>query len=154
MSTANPDESGPGEQDSQDQRLRAAISGTGHLSRRLFQVHARLWQDRVQDLTGPQFTTLGVLHLEGPMDQRTLGGHARLDKSTTTPLLERLQQRGLIEIVGDAEDRRRKILRITPAGSELVMRVAPAATEVGDEMLAPLSEAERAEFLGYLERIC
>lgn len=147
-------EPGADEQDRRDERLRAAISGAGHLSRRLFQLHGRRWQDRVQELTGPQFTTLGVLDLEGPMDQRTLGAHARLDKSTTTPLLERLQQRGLVEIVGDAVDRRRKVLRITPAGSELVHRIAPIATEVGDEMLAPLSESERAAFLSYLERIC
>jgi DNA-binding MarR family transcriptional regulator len=134
----------------------AAVSrGPGHLSRRLFQLHGRLWQQTVGDeVTGPQFTALGVLHVDGPMDQRSLGERARLDKSTTTPLLERLARRGLVEITRDAADRRRKLLQITPAGTRLLARVAPKAVEVGEQMLAPLDAGEREQLLALLERVC
>ncbi|WP_157405300.1 hypothetical protein [Actinopolyspora halophila] len=73
--------------------LRAGNNGPGHLSRRLFQAHGKLWQDKLDDeLTGPQFTVLGVLCLEGAMDQRALGEHTQLDSRPRPPLLERLQQ--------------------------------------------------------------
>ncbi|WP_207631693.1 MULTISPECIES: MarR family winged helix-turn-helix transcriptional regulator [unclassified Actinopolyspora] len=135
--------------------LRAGNNGPGHLSRRLFQAHGRLWQDKLDDkLTGPQFTVLGVLCLEGPMDQRTLGEHARLDKSTTTPLLERLQQRELLDITKGETDKRRKILTITEKGRSMVAETAPLAVEVGESMLAPLSEAEREQLLRLLRKVC
>jgi DNA-binding MarR family transcriptional regulator len=142
------------EPDAGDAEVLAAIHGVGHLVRRLFQFHARLWHDLVdEDITGPQFTVLGVLHLRGPMDQRTLGGHARLDKSTTAPIVERLRRRGLVEITRDGVDRRRKLLRVTPAGSDLVTALAPLARQVGDRMLTPLDESERRLLLSLLERI-
>jgi DNA-binding MarR family transcriptional regulator len=134
--------------------VHAAIHGLGHLSRRLFQLHARVWQEIVDDeLTGPQFTVLGVLHLEGEMDQRTLGAHARLDKSTAAPIVERLRQRGLLEVERDSVDKRRKVLRITPEGRALVVRTSPLAVEVGDRMLAPLLPEEQELLLSFLERM-
>jgi len=135
--------------------LQSAINGPGHLSRRLFQTHGKLWQQSVDDeLTGPQFTVLGVLCLEGPMDQRTLGEHARLDKSTTTPLLERLRQRDLIHITRGSADKRRKILSITDEGRRLVAETAPVAVDIGDRLLAPLSDAEQEQLLQLLRKIC
>lgn len=135
--------------------LRTAINGPGHLSRRLFQTHGRLWQERINDeLTGPQFTVLGVLCLEGPMDQRTLGEYARLDKSTTTPILERLRQRGLLGIARDVADKRRKILSITEEGRRMVTDTAPLAVEVGERMLGSLSATEQEQLLGLLRKVC
>lgn len=134
--------------------MAAALDGPGHLARRLFQLHARLWQELAGlALTGPQFTVLGVLHTQGAMDQRTLGGHARLDKSTTAPIVERLHRRGLIDVAWDAADKRRKVLQITPEGEQLVTRLAPLAVEVGDQMLAPLNPDERELLLSLLRRI-
>jgi DNA-binding MarR family transcriptional regulator len=134
--------------------LTTATQGPGHLARRFFQVHARLWQDLVgAELTGPQFSVLAVLQLRGPLDQGTLGELARLDKSTAGPLLERLERRGLVAITRDEADRRRKLLTLTDDGAALVELVAPRAVEVGDRMLAPLNEAEREQLLALLARV-
>jgi DNA-binding MarR family transcriptional regulator len=134
--------------------VQAAISGIGHLVRRLAQAQTRIWQDTVGDeLTGPQFTVLGILHTKGPMDQRTLGEHARLDKSTAAPLIERLRQRGLVEVARDTADKRRKLLRITPAGDQCVIRLGPPAVIAGDRLLAPLSPADRQVFLDLLATV-
>ncbi|WP_211177547.1 MarR family winged helix-turn-helix transcriptional regulator [Pseudonocardia acidicola] len=134
--------------------LPAAVRGPGPLARRLYQLHARLWQDVVgEDLTGPQFNVLSVLDAEGPMDQRTLGGHASLDKSTIAPIVERLRQRRLVDVAWNPQDKRRKLLQITPEGRELVTRLTPLADEVGDRMLAPLEAHERDLVLTLLQRI-
>lgn len=122
-------------------------SGAGYVIRRLFQQRTRLWQEIVpDDLTGPQFTVLGVLYLHGSMDQRTLGEHSGLDKSTAAPVLERLRGRGLIAITRDPADARRKLLDLTAAGRDTVARAAPKAVEVEERLLAALSPAEREEF--------
>jgi DNA-binding MarR family transcriptional regulator len=127
--------------------VRQGTSGAGHVIRRLFQYRTRLWQETVPgDLTGPQFTVLGVLFRHGSMDQRTLGRHAALDKSTAAPVLERLRTRGLIAITRDPADARRKLLDLTPDGRELVTEAAPFAAEVEERLLAALSPAERDEF--------
>jgi DNA-binding MarR family transcriptional regulator len=127
--------------------VRGGTSGAGHVIRRLFQHRTRLWQVGIPDeLTGPQFTVLGILYLHGSLDQGTLGRHAGLDKSTAAPLVERLRGRGLLTISRGAADARRKVLDLTPEGRRLVARLAPHAADVDERLLAPLTRPEREEF--------
>lgn len=133
--------------------LLAAIGGLGPLARQLSQAHNRLWYEQVhQDLTGPQFTVLCLLHTRGAMDQGTLGALANLDKSTAAPLLDRLCKRGLVDLTKDDNDRRRKLVRITEPGRDLATRLAPAVVSVSDQLLAPFTPEERDQFLGLLRR--
>ncbi|MFI8880326.1 MarR family winged helix-turn-helix transcriptional regulator [Streptomyces sp. NPDC055243] len=132
----------------------AAIGGLGPLARQLNQAHTRLWHEQVhQDLTGPQFTVLSLLHARGAMDQGTLGALAHLDKSTAAPLLDRLRRRGLVDITRDGNDRRRKLVRITDSGRELDTSLAPAVVAVSDQLLAPLTAEERGVFLSLFRRL-
>jgi DNA-binding MarR family transcriptional regulator len=129
-------------------------SGAGHIIRRLFQLRTRLWQETVPcDLTGPQFTVLGTLYMHGSMDQGTLGQHAGLDKSTAAPIVERLRGRGLLVITRDTADARRKLLDLTPEGRQLVMRTAPFAADVDEQLLAALTAADREEFARLADRV-
>jgi len=133
--------------------VHAALDGLGPLVRQLGQIHTRLWHEQVhQDLTGPQFTVLGLLQMHGPMDQGTLGTLSGLDKSTAAPLLERLKRRGLVEIAKDDNDRRRKLVAITEAGDELATTLAPAVVDVSGQILAHFSPTERDQFLSLLRR--
>ncbi|MFI8997309.1 MarR family winged helix-turn-helix transcriptional regulator [Streptomyces sp. NPDC053542] len=133
--------------------LLAAIGGLGPLARQLSQAHNRLWYEQVhQDLTGPQFTVLCLLHTRGAMDQGTLGALANLDKSTAAPLLDRLRKRGLVDLAKDDSDRRRKLVRITDTGRDLATRLAPAVVSVSDQLLAPFTPEERDQFLTLLRR--
>jgi DNA-binding MarR family transcriptional regulator len=127
--------------------VRQGTSGAGHVIRRLFQLRSRLWQETVPyDLTGPQYTVLGALFLNGRMDQGTLGQHAGLDKSTAAPIIERLRGRGLLVTTRDTADARRKLLDLTPEGRRTVVRMAPFAIEVDERLLSALTADERAEF--------
>jgi DNA-binding MarR family transcriptional regulator len=127
--------------------VRQGTSGAGHVIRRLFQLRSRLWQETVPyDLTGPQYTVLGALFLNGRMDQGTLGQHAGLDKSTAAPIIERLRGRGLLVTTRDSADARRKLLDLTPEGRRTVIRMAPFAVEVDERLLSALTADERAEF--------
>jgi DNA-binding MarR family transcriptional regulator len=132
---------------SRDESVVRGISGAGNVIRRLFQQRTRLWQQTLpDDITGPQFTVLGVLYLRGAMDQRSLGRHASLDKSTAAPIVERLRTRGLLTVERDSADARRKVLVLTSTGRETVLRLAPYAAQVEDLLLGDLSPAEREQF--------
>jgi DNA-binding MarR family transcriptional regulator len=137
-----------------DEPVLRVTSGAGNVIRRLFQQRTRLWQQTLpDDITGPQFTVLGVLYLRGAMDQRTLGHHTSLDKSTAAPIVERLRTRGLLTWERDTADARRKVLTLTPAGREAVVRLAPFAARVEDLLLGNLSPAEREQFFHLAYRI-
>ena len=139
---------------SHDEPVVRGTSGAGNVIRRLFQQRTRLWQQTLpDDITGPQFTVLGVLYLRGAMDQRTLGHYASLDKSTAAPIVERLRARGLLTVERDTSDARRKVLALTPAGRETVVQLAPYAAQVEDLLLGDLSPAERQQFFHLAYRI-
>ncbi|MFF0794842.1 MarR family winged helix-turn-helix transcriptional regulator [Streptomyces spiralis] len=139
---------------SRDEPVVRGTSGAGNVIRRLFQQRTRLWQQTLpEDITGPQFTVLGVLYLHGAMDQRTLGHYASLDKSTAAPIVERLRTRGLLTVERDTADARRKVLALTPTGRETVVRLAPCAAQVEDLLLGDLSPAEREQFFHLAYRI-
>ena len=74
-------------------------------------------------------------------------------KNTITSLLNRLEESGLIERLPDPADRRGKLVRISPAGRELVLRTAPGRFEVMNQLTASLDAAERAQLLALLNKL-
>ena len=134
-------------------RTRSVLEGPGPLARRLYQSHTRLWHEKVDArLTGPQFTVLVELTERGELDHSALVEFAHLDKSTLTPLLNRLEERGLITIARDDRDHRRKLITVTDDGVAIVNRLAPSAAAVGDELLSGLTADERSTLLDLLRR--
>jgi DNA-binding MarR family transcriptional regulator len=152
--TGAQDRTDPAAEEATRALVRQGTSGAGQVIRRLFQLRGRLWQETVPyDLTGPQYTVLGTLYLNGRMDQRTLGRHAALDKSTAAPIIERLRGRGLLEITRDLADARRKVLDLTPDGRRTVTGMAPYAAEVDARLLSALTAEEREEFARLAGRV-
>ena len=134
-------------------RTRSVLEGPGPLARRLYQGHTRLWHEKVDArLTGPQFTVLVELTERGELDHSALVIFAHLDKSTLSPLLNRLEERGLITIARDDRDHRRKLITVTDDGVAIVNRLAPSAAAVGDELLSGLTADERSTLLDLLRR--
>jgi len=70
------------------------------------------------DLSPPQFLTLTQLATPAPM--REMAARLRCDASNMTGLADRLEERGLLERRADPNDRRVKLLTLTPAGEKLV----------------------------------
>lgn len=126
-----------------------------HLFRRLHQQSVALYARHADaaDLTPVQYAALHAIGAWPDSDQVGLGRAIACDKATMGAVLDRLQAKGLALRVADAADRRAWRLRLTPAGTELLERLAPRVAQLQEELLAPLSAAERAQLTALLGRL-
>ena len=127
----------------------------GHYIRRLQQIAVGVFLDEAEDLniTPVQFALLSAASRQAGLDQRTLAGRIGLDTSTIGALVDRLESRDLIERKVSPEDKRVRLLSVTPAGQKLLEDVMPAVLRAQERMLAPLPKAERKQFMAMVRRI-
>lgn len=71
------------------------------------------------DLTYTQYIAMMVLWEEKKINVKDLGGRLYLDSGTLTPVLKRLEQKGLISRQRDDKDERMLIVSITQEGEAL-----------------------------------
>ncbi len=127
----------------------------GHLLRRAHQRHGSIFQEHIGDaqLTPLQFAALVKLSDLGEVSQNHLGRLTAMDAATMQGVIRRLFARRLIERRPDPGDRRRILLRLSPAGTERLAGCIATGVTVTDRTLEPLSPSERAEMLDLLRRI-
>ena len=80
-------------------------------------------------------------------------GMLMLTSSGTTKRLDRLERAGLIERAPDPADRRGVLIRLTPAGLELIDRVTDAHLDNERELIGALSATERDRLAGLLRKL-
>ena len=71
------------------------------------------------DLTYTQYITMMVLWERGSLTAKELGDVLFLDSGTLTPLLKKMESKGLLTRKRSAEDERSLIITITDAGMDL-----------------------------------
>jgi DNA-binding MarR family transcriptional regulator len=127
----------------------------GHTIRRLQQIAVGIFMDETNDqnITPVQFALLFAAARQAGLDQRTLAGKVGLDTSTIGAVVDRLEGRELIERKVSPDDKRVRLLSVTPAGLELLDTVMPAMQRAQERMLAPLPPADRPIFMAMVKRI-
>jgi DNA-binding MarR family transcriptional regulator len=99
------------------------------------------------------YVVLDALDRSPVRTQAALAEVVGADKTRIIPTLDELQQRGYIERRADPDDRRVRLLEITPEG-RTVKRSVQADIQRGEERwLAELTAEERSVFLTVLERL-
>jgi MarR family transcriptional regulator, organic hydroperoxide resistance regulator len=91
-------------------------------------------------LTYPQYLVMLALWEDDARTVSALGDKLALDSGTLTPLLKRLETQGQLSRERDAEDERRVIVRLTPAGRRLKVRARRIPQEIGRASGCELSE--------------
>jgi DNA-binding MarR family transcriptional regulator len=91
-------------------------------------------------LTYPQYLVMLALWEQDGQSVSTLGDRLALDSGTLTPLLKRLETQGSISRERDAQDERRVIVRLTPAGRQLKVQARRIPQEIGRASGCELSE--------------
>lgn len=127
----------------------------GHLIRRAHQVAVGIFMEETAefDVTPVQFAILNALIEDPGEDQVTLARKVAFDAATFGSVIGRLEAKGWVRREADGADRRRKLLWITPAGTEAAERMKRAVRKAQKRILAPLEEAEQAQLIALLDRL-
>jgi DNA-binding MarR family transcriptional regulator len=121
-------------------------SSSGYLLARLGAESRRRWARMLADhgLTPHHFGVLMTLDHLGVAHQRRLSELVGVDPRNAVPLIDLLHQRGLIRRTSDPADRRRRAIRLTPAGQRLLNQLRQAADAVEGDMLKGLDDHQQA----------
>jgi len=99
------------------------------------------------------FGILSVIAANPGIHQGNVGRVLGIQRPNMVVLVNDLIQRGLVERIVDAADRRAFVLSLTPAGETLVGETLARLQVHEERMLAGLSAEERAKLIVLLERI-
>jgi DNA-binding MarR family transcriptional regulator len=123
----------------------------GHLIRRLHQQSSQVFVQRVQaagyDLTPVQFAALDAIHAHPATDQARIAEVIACDRATIGGVIDRLEQKGWVRRVISERDRRAREVSLTTQGERVRTALLPIVRDLQDEILEPLSAADRARFL-------
>lgn len=138
-----------------DQTLRDLYRRPGFLLRHGHQISVAVFTEECAafDITPGQYGALMIIRVHAGIDQRSLARRIGLDASTTGGIVNRLAERGLIDRRVGASDRRSRTLVLTEAGQRLLEAAGPAVKAAQKRLLAPLSAAERDQFVELLSRL-
>ena len=94
-------------------------------------------------LTYPQYLVMLVLWEGDGITVSQVGERLQLESGTLTPLLKRLESAGLLARQRDADDERRVLLSLTPAGRALRVRAATVPVAIGKAVGCDVDELTR-----------
>ncbi|GAA4585874.1 MarR family transcriptional regulator [Planotetraspora phitsanulokensis] len=97
--------------------------------------------------------TLAALADFGPHVQRELAARLAMDPSDVAKVVDELAAAGYVDRSRDPGDRRRVAVTLTGAGRATLAELDTEARQVQDDILAPLSLAERAQIHVLLEKV-
>ncbi|MFI8963484.1 MarR family winged helix-turn-helix transcriptional regulator [Streptomyces sp. NPDC053493] len=113
------------------------------VSERLAAEGARKWH----------YAVLVSLDEHGPASQAGLSRRTGVYRSDLVAVINELEERGHVARTPDPDDRRRNVVSLTPRGREHLERLDRLVADAQNELMDPLSVAERALLVGLLERV-
>lgn len=129
-----------------------------HRSAALLDHLARRMRLRAESTLAPfglrprHLVALTVLRDHGGSTQQALSTTLQIDRTNLVGLLNELETNRLIERRRSSEDRRRHIVELTEAGSELLAKAEFALATVEDDVLGRLDDDERETLYRLLQQ--
>jgi DNA-binding MarR family transcriptional regulator len=111
------------------------------------------FEDNADGLRSYHYRLLAALEQWGPASQADLGRDTGIDRSDVTAALTELESRRLVERKVDPSHKRRNIVSLTPRGADALLKLDAVLDEIQDQVLAPLTAAQRRQFLNLLSRL-
>lgn len=125
-----------------------------HLVRRAGQHSTTCWSQCVDTgLSAVQYAILVVLAEETTCDQQTLGNRAGFDKATGTYVIDRMTKSGLLRVVTDEANRRRKLVSMTAEGKVQLERMIEQAKNAEKMIAANLNQQDIADLKRLLSKL-
>ena len=115
------------------QNINEALSGTG--------------------LTFSQGHIMGYLaHSQQPPCVKDMEEHLQLTHPTISGLLARMEKKGFVSLQPDPQDRRRKLVYLSPKGEQCIETMSATIRKGEEQLVTDFSPEEKQQFRGYLER--
>lgn len=127
----------------------------GHLIRRVHQISTAIFAEEcaAAGLTSVQYAALTAIRENPDVDATRLSSLVAFDRSTLGNVLERLEAKGWVVRHPSPHDKRIKLLRLSPKGSQVLGGVEPAVRRVQQRLLEPLAPGERTEMMRMLAQL-
>jgi DNA-binding MarR family transcriptional regulator len=131
------------------------LARPGFLIRRLHQIHTALFLEETRDfqITPVQYSLLTALAEEGEMDQNTVALSIGLERTSVAEVLPRLETRDLLRRRASDEDRRVKLVCLTPKGRALLAKMRESVEHAHARTIDLLSEPEQTALLVMMARL-
>ncbi|MBO4533115.1 MAG: MarR family transcriptional regulator [Treponema sp.] len=113
----------------------------------------RLAQNGFDDFASSHGNILFQLSINKTITMKELAAKINRDKSTTTVLVRKLEQDGLVSVTPSPDDRRNKILSLTQKGNEYNTLMKKLSKELVGKFYKGFSKEEIEQFSQFLERI-
>lgn len=104
-------------------------------------------------VTGVEWRLIGNLASDRPLSLQRLATEVDIQLAQASRAVTGLIARGLVRGDDDAQDGRRVVLSLTPAGRALFRRVFAHARKIDAKLLSVLSEREQEALFEMLERL-
>jgi DNA-binding MarR family transcriptional regulator len=105
------------------------------------------------DLKVVEYSILVLVASNDEVNQKQLGGALDMSPPNMAVTLDRMVERGWVERVRSAKDRRAMIIHLTKKGRDLVQRAQKIAATMEDDALRQVSRAERALLIELLLKV-
>jgi DNA-binding MarR family transcriptional regulator len=105
---------------------------------------ARIFDDALRplDLTNGQFSLLMSLNRPQPPAMKEVSTLLAMDRTTLTAALKPLERRELVTITPDPDDKRSRLLSLTPAGMRLLAKAFPLWEQTHADIEKPFAPGE------------
>jgi MarR family 2-MHQ and catechol resistance regulon transcriptional repressor len=99
------------------------------------------------------FGVLEILLHKGPLPVNIIGLKIRLTSGSISVAIDRLEEKRLVERRDDPEDRRARVVHLTPAGRKLIVCAFAEHAAAMEHATSGLSPAERKETIRLLKKL-
>jgi len=127
----------------------------GYNCRRAYLAILPLFLERMagDGLRPVDFSVLTLLRANPALTQKQLGATLAIAPPNLAVLLDRLQDRGLVVRSRNPADGRSQVLSLTAAGRRLISKARTKAVALEADATSMLTDAERAQLIGLLQKI-
>lgn len=116
-------------------------------------LRSRLNQKGLPELSSSHGFILFLLSKEEELTMGEIARRINRDKSTTTVLVRKLENNGLVETFSNKKDARSKLIKLTAKGMEYNKITSELSTELIQTFYKGFSAEEKSQLLNYLQRI-
>jgi DNA-binding MarR family transcriptional regulator len=132
--------------------LQSLYDRPGFMIRRANQIAQKLFLEESGGITTTQYGVMRILDAQPGLDQIGVARLLGQDHSTTALVIGKLAEDGLVERKDGINDRRRKVLSLTPKGCVFVHEIGAAVHRSNDRLVAAFEPEEASQFLALLRK--